>query len=108
MGYQNGGRWYFYRAGSCVFLLFTAIAAALNFAFRRYASEGFNMFYISPFVPVPTLPFIEHFRLSVPYPVYLCAYALVLFAGAAVVFAAMHLAVRPKDAFEQMKRAGRI
>ncbi len=94
--------------GACVFLLFLAAASVLNFAFRQYAGEGFNMFYISPFVPVPTLPFIEHFRLSVPYPIYLCAYVLVLFAGAAVVFAAMHLAVRPKTVQEKIKRAGRI
>lgn len=94
--------------GACLFLLFTAIASALNYAFRQYAGDGFNMFYISPYVPVPTLPFIEHFRLSVPYPIYLCAYVLVLFAGAAVVFAAMRLAVRPKNALEQIKRAGRI
>lgn len=94
--------------GACVFLLFTAIAAALNFAFRRYAGEGFNMFYISPFVPVPSLPLIEHFRLSVPYPVYLCVYVIVLCAGAAIAFAAMRLAVRPKNNMEQFKRAGRI
>lgn len=94
--------------GACLFLLFTAIASALNYAFRQYAGDGFNMFYISPYVPVPTLPFIEHFRLSVPYPIYLCAYVLVLCAGAAVVFAAMRLAVRPKNALEQIKRAGRI
>lgn len=39
MGYQNGGRWYFYRAGSCVFLLFLLVISLTTFLHPASRSE---------------------------------------------------------------------
>ena len=39
MGYQNGGRRYFYRAGSCVFLLFLLVISLTTFLHPASRSE---------------------------------------------------------------------
>lgn len=69
-----------------LFALFAGIAAALDGALPQLAEEGFNMFYLSPYIPVSMSEFVEWFWESVPYPVYLLTYLAGFTAVAAAIF----------------------
>lgn len=72
--------------GSIVFLICVCIAVALNLSLPQYAEEGFNMFYLSPYVPISMSDFVEKLWENVPYPVYLIGYVLALLLAAAAIF----------------------
>ena len=71
---------------AAVFLLFAGIAAALDCALPQLAEEGFNMFYLSPYIPISMSDFVEWFWETVPYPVYLLTYALGFIGVSAAIF----------------------
>lgn len=60
--------------GAIVFVILASIAATLDCCLPQLAKEGFNMFYLSPYIPVSMSDFVENFWASVPYPLYLCTY----------------------------------
>ena len=72
--------------GAAVFAVFAGIAAALDCALPQLAEEGFNMFYLSPYIPIAMSDFVEWFWAAVPYPVYLLTYLLGFTGVAAAVF----------------------
>ncbi len=94
-----------YCGATCIFLVFAAVAAALNFAFPQLAGKGFDLFYISPYISPGTLGSIEEMRRALPYPIYFTGYLAALCTGAALLFAAMRSLVRLDDAAEELKRA---
>ncbi len=75
-----------FRNGTCVFAAFLCGAVFLNAALPQFANEGFNMFFVSPYIPCGTAQIFEKFWNIVPYSVYLSSYAFVLIAGAGILY----------------------
>ena len=71
---------------AAVFLFFAGIAAALDCALPHLADEGFNMFYLSPYIPISMSEIVAGFWESVPYPVYLLTYAAGFIGVSAAIF----------------------
>ena len=69
-----------------IFLIFAGIAAALDCALPQLAQEDFNMFYLSPYIPISMSEFVEWFWETVPYPVYLLTYMLGFIGVAVAIF----------------------
>lgn len=86
---------------SAIFALFVAIALTLNFALPKLGKEyGFNMFFISPYVPC-TILFLTKIWEVAPYPVFLAIYVLGFAAISAAIFYLMGFifsAVRQREA----------
>ena len=56
--------------------MLVAVALTLNLSLKQLSLEcGFNMFYISPYVPCTILFMVEIWEVA-PYPVFLAAYVL--------------------------------
>lgn len=72
--------------GAAVFLVFAGIAVTLDCALPQLAEEGFNMFYLSPYIPASMSGFAKRFWELMPYPVYLLAYLLGFTGVAAAIF----------------------
>lgn len=71
-----------------IFLIFAAIALALDFALPQLADENFNLFYISPYLPC-TINILDEIWKVVPYPVFLAIYLLGFIGIAAAIFFAV-------------------
>ena len=71
---------------AAVFALFAGIAATLDCALPQLAEEGFNMFYLSPYIPISMSDFVAWFWGTAPYPVYLLTYSLGFIGVAAAIF----------------------
>lgn len=85
-GGTAGNRFSDFLRSAAVFLCLAAIAAALNCLFPQLAQEGFNMFYLSPYIPASMSEFARLLWESVPYPVYVLLYVLGFSCAAAAVF----------------------
>ena len=88
--------------GTAVFLVFVAIALILNLSLPGLSEKyGFNMFYISPYVPC-TILLLAGLWQAAPYPVFLAVYVLGFAAISAAIFWAaggFSLWVRPRYSY---------
>ena len=65
-----------YLGETAVFLVLVAVALTLNLSLKQLSLEcGFNMFYISPYVPCTILFMVKIWEVA-PYPVFLAVYVL--------------------------------
>lgn len=90
-----------------VFVIFAGTAAALDCALPQLAEEGFNMFYLSPYVPISMSDFVEWFWESVPYPVYLLTYLLGFIGVAAAIFFIARAVRAAAERSEKRRSAGK-